>query len=365
MKRSKKDINKDKKSIGLSIVATTIVGLIILFILQMYVSLNYQMAQNQVSMDALFFVSLIGIFITGIIAEALVSKTKKPLTYGLASSTVAMVLIQLISTTVNYTFISSLNESPSLLFDLIISSVPLNMVMMFTMIFVAGLGVLAYWFFFAKTNEMEWIKGVFSETRKHPQKYLVTLILLTLLAVSMYLATEPWAAVIWMIVSAIALSGLIAYILNKFSIRNMGKVLLVSIISSIALTILVILPVLLVALALPDLLLLGLAINISIALGCLTIVALVLSPIKCLGEGVIASIRSSIKVARTTFFELVGMLCLLYLAIFTIQVLQTILGVLGAFVNAYLSIALELAISAYILELGILGLGKIESELGD
>ncbi len=365
MKRSKKDVNKDKKSIGLSIVATTIVGLVMLFILQIYVSLNYQMAQNQVSMDALFFVSLIGIFITGIIAEALVSKTKKPLTYGLASSTVAMVMIQLISTTVNYAFISSLNESPSLLFDLIISSVPLNMVMTFTMIFVASLGVLAYWFFFAKTNETEWIKKVLSETRKYPQKYLVTLILLTILAVSIYLATEAWAAVIWMTISAIALSGLIAYILNKFSIVNTGKVFLISLIFGIVLALVTITPVLIVVLALPDLLLLGLAINISIALGCLTTVALVLSPIKCLKEGILTSLKSSIKSAKTNFFELVGRLSLLYIVIFVIQVIQTILIVLGTLVSTYLAIALELAISAYILELSILGLGKIESELGD
>ncbi len=358
---------KDLKSIGLSITATTVLTAILLLILNIYVSQNYSSIGNSVY---ILVGSVLVFLLGGVVAEAVVSNTKNPLSNGLASSAISMFLSIMGTAIIAMSTITSLNEPSQLILSSILALITMNTTMLFAAILIASIAVLVYWFIFSRNKELSWVKTAIEESRNW-KKYLASLITVLILA-GLSIALGSMAVGGYLVIGIVSatwlflFSFLIPYTIDKLTKRNYLREFISLIIFQIILAAAVGIPALLlffVIRAIPDILLLGVSTIVILAIALLCFIFIVLYPYEALEKGITDGLKSTVRMSVRRFFNLVGKLVIIGLVLALIDVIQLAIAFPLSLINEYLGIGTIVVISAYAAELGILLLENIRKSI--
>ncbi len=356
-------MSEDTKTVGKSIIMSSVAGLILLFLVQVFALMNLKISGSAVTSTSLFVVSLIVVFLIGMLAEALTAKTKRPLVYGLAASTFTALAIVTINMLVGYVTIATMQTNVPAILNTMLSSIPMNIMTFIAMLFVSGLGALTYWWAFNKTKELSWIKEVCNES-KDWKKYIVSLVVVAVIMALSYatLAYREWELIIMLVVVYI-MSWLVTWLIRGIDWNKSFHVFGANLVFGVVLSLAVIIPVALGSLS-RDLLALGISIVVAFVLVFFSVLWLVAYPFISAHYGMIKSFRKATSVFKKKIVQLTGELSLLYIALFSIQIVQGILAYIGWMASMWLAIAVNILISAWVLELAVMGMNRIIANLG-
>ncbi len=358
---------EERKTLGLSITVTTIVTLVLVMLLNSLVSQNYNNLAN--SEYILIPLALI-FFLAGIIATAITSKTKHPLTLGLASSTISIILAILGTTLVSLATLASLKTS----LDIIAGAeflVQSNILMMFSAVFLAGLGSLAYWYIFSRNKEASW--AIDSLKKSLDWKRYVIGVLANLGIIGAILLPNAFsgqdalyyiAVIASLGLTALVISLALPAVLGKFSKKAVTREFLGTLVGTgILVAIGLVLGLIIFGLvqAIPDIVLLGALVSIYIVAIVLVALWMMLFLIRVMDKGVKKGLSSSARAMYREFPQIIGRYSLAYVLISTIWIGISAVIAIPAFLGASLPIEVVVAAlgAGYIYELGVLVVSKI------
>ncbi len=351
-------MNEDNKTVGKAILISSIAGLILLFLVQVFALMNLKISNSPVNNTVMLAISLVVVFLVGLLAEALVSKTKKPLTYGMSASTIAIMIIVAVNMLIGYLTIANMQANVQILLNTMLESIQTNTVALVSMLFVSGIGVCLYWWVFNKNKEKDWVLDTINET-KGWKKYLISLALVLAMVGLGYLYTMyRWLGIVIALVDIYLFSVLIVYLVKGIDWKKTLHVFGANLIMGAIVALAIMIPALLGTLS-RDLNALGISIVAALVIGFFAIAWLVTYPFFTVEHGILEGLRRATKAFKNKFIPLVGMLTILYITIFTIQIVQGIVAWAFTAVNTWIGLAIDLLISVWVLEIAIIGMKHV------
>ena len=342
----KKNSSKSERLLmGKAISLGVIVGVILNFLMQ---GVLYGMAPEASSLGASIILVLVLGGLIGLTTSLITQSSKKPLLSSVTASIISVILMQIIVSLV----ISALSYSEYV-------AVYLSAINMMSSAIVGGIAIITnaiYWKIFTPNKELDWIKKPFNDS-VNIKNYISTLVVLSIAYLISYVEVGEWETFGILAVELALLSMLIAYLVGD--IKKSHIVFAVSAIISIIVGIAYILP--LYALQYVNSPIPAVSLFLfAMVLGIVVSVLLSLAPfLAAIGEGM-TSIKLSVDSVIHKTTDVVGMIGILATLVVGLEFIVSLIVA----VSGNLSTPIDILISSWIFELGIIGMGEISKKTG-